>query len=239
LDNINSRVVAKLASVVLVHGREAVYVVSDLYGISETKLRVLHHGNYAHILKPSSIETDNKSRRFLFFGLIRPYKGIPELLRNFRALQSGAQLHIAGKVSDTSLQTEIRELAARDNRVTLSLSFVSDAELKRLLAWCQVVVLPYRDVFTSGSLLMALTAGRPVVVPRTGLVTEYANEECAFFYDPNDPLALQHALQKALVCDVIPEMANSALKQSANFDWNRIGAELAKIYREIVPHKQE
>ena len=239
LDRANSKFVAKLSSIVLVHGDAAVPIVRDMYSISETKLRVIHHGNYAHVLQAHSLIIDHKQRRFLFFGMIRPYKGVLELVRAFGSLSGCARLYIAGQVLDSGLQQELEDLVDMDDRVTIDPNFISNDELKRLLDWCDVVVLPFRDILTSGSLLMALTAGRPVIIPRAGLVTEYANEDCAFFYDQNDRQGLQHALQRALNCNDLKKMADAAMARSKDFDWVDIGAKLANVYRELVPLKQK
>ena len=237
LDRANSKFVAKLSSVVLVHGDAAVPIVRDMFSISETKLRVIHHGNYAHVLQASPI-MDHKQRRFLFFGMIRPYKGVLELVRTFSSLSGCARLYIAGQVIDSGLQRELEDLVDMDDRVTIDPNFISNDELKCLLSWCDVIVLPFRDILTSGSLLMALTAGRPVVIPRAGLVTEYANEDCAFFYEPNDQQGLQNALKQALDCNDLQNMAKVALNRSKDFDWVDIGAELASVYHELVPLKR-
>lgn len=238
LDMANSKFVAKLSSKVLVHGDAAVPIVRDMFGISETKLRVIHHGNYAHFLQAYSLNMDHKERRFLFFGAIRPYKGVLELVNSFRSLSGHARLHIAGQVIDSRLKRKLEEQVTADDRVTIDLKHISDDELKRLLAWSDVIVLPFREILTSGSLLMALTAGRPVVIPRVGLVSEYANEDCAFFYEANDQRGLQTALQSALHCDDLEKMAKAAISKSKNYDWVDIAAKLVGVYRELLPIKK-
>lgn len=238
LDMANSKFVAKLSSVVLVHGDAAVPIVRDMFSISETKLRVIRHGNYAHFLQAHSLTMNHKERRFLFFGVIRPYKGVLELVHGFRSLLGHARLHIAGQVIDSRLQRKLEEQVAMDDRVTIDPKQISNDELKRLLAWSDVIVLPFRDILTSGSLLMALTAGRPVVIPRAGLVSEYANEDCAFFYEVNDQRGLQIALQSALDCDDLEKMAKAALSQSKKYDWVDIGANLVGVYLELLPMKK-
>lgn len=232
LDRVNSIIVGRFANKVLVHGRTAICIVSTLFKIPKSKLRVIFHGNYAHVLQAATLEVDHLEKRFLFFGMIRPYKGVPELVRSFGSLQSNARLHIVGEAINSKLQQELEELVALDDRVTINPKSVSDDELKHLLTWSDVVVLPFRDILTSGSLLMTLTAGRPVIVPRVGLVTEYANEDCAFFYDPNDRQGLQNALQRSIDSSDLKMMADAALKRSTDFDWFNITAELASVYRE-------
>lgn len=239
LDRFNSIIVGRLATRVLVHGRASVSTISNLFKIPVSKMRIIFHGNYAHVLQATPLDLDHQEKRFLFFGVIRPYKGVLNLVHSFRSLSGDARLHISGQVLDSRLQRKLEEQVAMDDRVTIDPKLISNDELKRLLAWSDVVVLPFRDILTSGSLLMALTAGRPVVIPRIGLVSEYANEDCAFFYEANDQRGLQIALQSALDCDDLEKMAKAALSKSKNYDWNDVAAKLASVYRELLPMKKK
>ena len=103
------------------------------------------------LLARSSLE-ENASI-VLFFGQIRPYKNIPELIRVFSRLQrTDARLLIVGGVSNDRLEREVRE-AASDERVLLRLGPIPDDQLHRYLAAATLVVLPYREILNSGSAL--------------------------------------------------------------------------------------
>lgn len=232
LDRLNSRLVAREAHDILVHGDSVIPLVADELGIKPDKVKTIYHGNYAGIVRPQPPREPGNGVRFLFFGMIRPYKGIDNLLSAFQKISGPHQLHIAGMPKFDTLQHEIEAYAAQDpDRVTAELAFVPDARLEELFGWCDVVVLPYRDIFTSGSLLMAMTAGRPVIAPRAGLIPEYIDERAAFLYDPHDPQGLEQALAEAAQCSKLDEMAHHSAQRAEDFDWSSIGEKLVSIYR--------
>jgi glycosyltransferase involved in cell wall biosynthesis len=103
-----------------------------------------------------------------YVGLIRRYKGVDGLVRAFRGteqLLDGLSLHLAGNPSTKELAASITDLARPDPRITLKLAFISDEELVGIVTSSELVVLPYRFMHNSGGTLMALSLGRPVLVP--------------------------------------------------------------------------
>jgi beta-1,4-mannosyltransferase len=125
------------------------------------------HGHYRDWYAPHR-RSEPVPGRLTFFGLVRRYKGVDRLLTAFGDTAGSAdalQLRIAGRPSSTDLAGELTRLAADDDRVSLSLSFLDDAELVREVTAAELVVLPYREMHNSGGALTALSLGRPVLVP--------------------------------------------------------------------------
>lgn len=109
----------------------------------------------------------------LHYGLIRPYKSVPNLINAFRQLSpAGATLLIAGKVWDPELETEIRALTGEDDNIDLRLQWVPFDKTQLYFNACDLVVLPYRQILNSGAALLALGFDRPVLVPRIGAMPE-------------------------------------------------------------------
>lgn len=107
-----------------------------------------------------------------YVGLIRRYKGVDRLVRVFRGtekLMEGLSLYLAGNPSTKELAASITDLAGSDLRITLKLAFLSDEELVGIVTSSELVVLPYRFMHNSGGTLMALSLGRPVLVPDNGV----------------------------------------------------------------------
>lgn len=107
--------------------------------------------------------SDDGPREFLFFGKVAGYKGVEELLAAFADLQEGtpARLTVAGHCADADLRGRL----ARAGNVRLRLAHVPEQDLAGLLAGADVVVLPFREVTTSGSAELALSHARPLIVP--------------------------------------------------------------------------
>lgn len=115
--------------------------------------------------------------RLLFCGLVRPYKGVEDLLAAFADLDDPrAGLRVVGACPDADLAASIARRAADDPRAQVALAHVDDADLVDAVHRAQLVVLPYREMHSSGVLLLALSLGRPVLVPRTPVTDDLAAE---------------------------------------------------------------
>jgi glycosyltransferase involved in cell wall biosynthesis len=111
--------------------------------------------------------------------MIEPYKGVDGLLAAFSALPSAlnAQLTVAGECRDSSLKESLMEMARRSPRhVTLRFERIAEEEVSGLLGGADVIVLPYRKITTSGSAVLALSHGRPLIVPDLPGLTELPND---------------------------------------------------------------
>lgn len=125
------------------------------------------HGDYKQWL--SSYPTSEAiSGRFGFVGLIRRYKGVERLLESFTKIDEAnteISLQIGGNPSTDEIAQVVRELALRDERVSMELHFLTDAKMVEIVTSSELVVLPYHFMHNSGGLLMALSLARPVLVP--------------------------------------------------------------------------
>jgi beta-1,4-mannosyltransferase len=114
--------------------------------------------------------------RLLYFGMVRPYKGVEGLIEVFQRMNPEAsQLRIVGR-ADADLASQIHAVETSCPRISSDLSFVSDEQLVAEISASSLVVLPYRRMHNSGAILAALSVGRPVLAPRT-LVNEWLQEE--------------------------------------------------------------
>lgn len=137
------------------------------------------HGHYrdwfADVALPAPV-----SGRLLYFGLIRPYKGVEALLAGFCALDPqrapGLGLRIVGQPATEALRRRIDAAAAADARIGTRLAYVDDAALAHEIGQAELVVLPFRQMHNSGSVLLALSLNRPVLVPRTAANAALAAE---------------------------------------------------------------
>ena len=116
-------------------------------------------------------------RRLASVGLLRPYKGVDELLAAFGDLDDPqASLVVAGRPVTEDIGAQVRAAAARDPRVVVDLRHVDDADLVRWTTSASLVALPYRQMHNSGAALLALSLGRPVLVPANPVTDALAAE---------------------------------------------------------------
>jgi len=113
----------------------------------------------------------------LFFGLVRPYKGVERLLEAFGAIpDAGLRLRIVGRPSSAELARTIERAAGADDRIGARLEYVDDDVLADELGRAELVVLPYRELHNSGAALLALSLDRPVLLPAGPAVERLAAE---------------------------------------------------------------
>ena len=107
-------------------------------------------------------------------GALRPYKGTHRLLAEAVSWRPGNRRYlIAGACPDQTYRTRLQELAHRSGpQVRLRLGWISEADLGDYLAAADIAAFPFTAVDNSGSVLLALGAGLPIVVPD---IPEFAN----------------------------------------------------------------
>lgn len=115
--------------------------------------------------------------RVAYVGLIRPYKGVDDLVTAFRGVGvPGASLAVTGKTTTAELESTIRDLAADDPRIALQFGFVDEPAFVRAVTSAQLVVLPFRHMHNSSTVLAALSLERPVLVPDNNVNRALAEE---------------------------------------------------------------
>jgi len=178
-----------------------------------------------------SLGLDDGHGVILYFGVVRRYKNADGLIREFGALAAPqARLVVAGAPGNRDLEAEMTRLCAADSRVVSLLRRLTDAELVDLVDLCDVVVLPYRKILNSGSVLLALSLGKPVVAPRCGSLPELqANVGADWLFLYEGELSPQ-ILAKALNWGRAPRPALSL----AEYDWGAIAARTRDFCKDLV-----
>jgi glycosyltransferase involved in cell wall biosynthesis len=149
-------------------------------------------------------EAPEQACNLLFFGTIRPYKGLEDLVAAFDSLTEdqadGLWLTVVGETWEGwTLPLEMIERSPRADRITLVNHYVTDEEVAGHFQGADVVVLPYRRSSTSGPLHIATAMGLPTVVTAVGGLTEAAGDyDGVVFAEPADPAALAAALLQAV-----------------------------------------
>ncbi|GIF10056.1 sugar transferase [Actinoplanes teichomyceticus] len=137
--------------------------------------------------------------RLLYFGTIRPYKGLEDLIEAFGTLGPQYRLTVVGETWEG--WTRPAELIARSparDRITFVNRYVPDAEVNGYFAAADAVVLPYRRSSASGPLHIAMSHGLPVVVTSVGGLVEAAGSYSGtVFVRPADPGGLAAGIKGA------------------------------------------
>jgi beta-1,4-mannosyltransferase len=119
----------------------------------------------------------SRARMYVFFGAVRPYKGIDGLLDAFEKLEDpNAILIIAGQSSSPSTTTMLAEKAELDPRINLRLGYVEENALSEIIDAADRVVLPFVSYLHSGSLIRALSQGKVTITPETPFARNLRDE---------------------------------------------------------------
>jgi glycosyltransferase involved in cell wall biosynthesis len=225
---------------VVAHSEHGARRLRDVVGLDPDRVRVIHHGAFDYLTRlpkeePLPPELEGAGGPvILFFGLLRPYKGIDTLLEAFRKVE-GAELWIVGK---PRMDVEpLRRLAAEaPGRVRFLTRFVADAEIPPILRRADLVVLPYRDVEHSGVLYAALAFGKPLVLSAVGGFPEVAETGAARLVPPEDPQALAAVLHELLSDEAArKELAEAATRAATGpYSWDAAAAATLALSRELL-----
>lgn len=128
---------------------------------------VILHGHYIDWFAKMERSTAHPGR-VAFVGLVRRYKGLEVLFDAYEQLSaddSTVSLVVAGSPTSAEMAAEVRERAAGLPRTEVRLDYLSEQDYAREVTSAALVPLPYTHMHNSGSVLAALSLGRPVLVP--------------------------------------------------------------------------
>lgn len=232
-----ARRLASNASRLIVHSKSTLSELADSRIDTATAV-VIPQGSYIGRYQPSPSDPDRRAelglrgddRLFLFFGLIRDYKGVGDLLIAQRALGPHDQLCIVGRACDQSAARTL-DLASTLPRLHVREGRVPDDDVASWFSAADVVCFPFRRVTTSASVVLALSFGRPIVAPRLGALNDLP-PDVGYFYEPTDPLGLRRALadaSRAPAHDVL-RRGRTASEYAESLSWPMIAERTWQVY---------
>lgn len=225
---------------VVAHSEHSARRLREEVGLPADRVRVVPHGAFDYLTrlpeeKPLPAELAGaEGPVVLSFGLLRPYKGLENLLEAFGEVE-GAELWIVG---NPRMPVEpLHELAALTGaRVRFITRFVEDAEIPAIFRAADLVVLPYLDAEHSGVLYTGLAFGKPLVLSAVGGFPEVAETGAARLVEPGDTAALAATLRE-LIADPAgrEELAAAARAAAAGpFSWDEAARLTLDLYGELL-----
>jgi glycosyltransferase involved in cell wall biosynthesis len=183
---------------VVVHSRFDLEALTGTYPLAGVPAEVALHGPFDHHERvvPAARRAADGTCRLLFFGTIRPYKGLEDLIEAFARLPEGYTLTVVGETWEGwTLPAELIAASPAADRITFVNRYVADAEVDGFFAAADLVVLPYRRSSASGPLHIAMSHGLPVVVTAVGGLVEAAERYSGTtFVPPGAPDELAGAI---------------------------------------------
>lgn len=199
----------RLAGAFVVHSAFDRRLLEERYPLGRRPIVVIPHGPYEHYREereeprvPALRKAPADVLNLLFFGIIRPFKGLEDLVRAFDSIPEQEiwryWLTVVGETWEGwTLPAELIEWSRYRDRITFVNRYVHDRELDAFVRGADAVVLPYHRSSMSGPLNVAMAYGLPVVVTEVGGLVEAASAyPGAVFVPPRDPDSLRSAIQR-------------------------------------------
>ena len=243
--------VATVADQVVVMTEAARARLCDGFDVDESKVATIAHG--AAI--PSARAVPDRGGRpvILTWGLIGPGKGIERAIEAMRTLQDlpmrprylvAGQTHPKVLASHGESYRQARIEQAERHGISSSVFFDADyrdvASLTALIQSSQVVVLPYdsKDQVTSGVLVDAIAAGRPVVATAFPHAVELLSSGAGLVVDHDDPDAMGRALRSVLTRpELAANMAAEASRLAPNLGWSVVAGEYLHLADRLLAER--
>lgn len=233
------------SSAVIAHSRGSVEQLAAAH-LHPRRVRVIPHGSYLGTYPNVATRAEARDRLGIdadaftvaFVGRIERYKNVPALVEAFRALLAEhprSRLLVAGACYEPDLRRAV-EAAVEPvaDAVRISFDHVPDPDLQFYFAAADVAAYPFSAVSSSGSVLLGLSFGTPVIAPAVGALRDLP-AGVGLFYPPGRPGGLESCLRAAASRPAsLAEMGAAGLRYAGTLSWDRIAAQTASLYEEVL-----
>ena len=229
---------------VVAHSQHGAARLRDEVRLPAERIWVIPHGAFDYLTrlpeeKPLPEELEGaEGPVVLSFGLLRPYKGLENLLEAFGEVGE-AELWIVG---NPRMGVEpLHEMAALTGaKVRFVTRFVEDAEIPSIFRRADVVALPYLDAEHSGVLYTGLAFGKPMVVSAVGGFPEVADTGAARLVPPGDTGALAATLRELIGDEAAREELAAAARAAAAgpYSWDEAARLTMALYEELLAERR-
>jgi glycosyltransferase involved in cell wall biosynthesis len=244
------RRIYRMADVVIAHSQAGRKTLLDL-GLAPDHAVVVPLGHYLDLVdeaRPTAAMARQQlglpldAPVLLFFGQIKEVKGLDVLLRALPDLIERwpkLRLVIAGKVwkDDWARYANLIKELDLARWLELHLRHIADGEVPFFFAAADAVALPYRHVYQSAVLLMALSHACPVVATRVGGLAEVVRDgETGYLVPPQDPQALAVAASRLLsepqAARAMGQRGRALVKE--RHSWTHIATQIRQVYERAL-----
>ncbi|TXJ04379.1 MAG: hypothetical protein E6Q27_08245 [Aeromicrobium sp.] len=198
---------------------------------SGAPIETIVHGHSIDWFNTYSKQTAEPGR-VAYFGLIREYKGVLDLVQTFIETRESLTLSISGHPNSEELAHKISTIADTDERIEVTYGYIEEPDLVEAITRASLIALPYRELHNSGAALTALSLNRPVLVPRNestdALATEVGEQWVIRYDGPLTAELLAKSVHQA------PEIIASGTPDLSLRDWNLAGVQHAAVFAEAA-----
>lgn len=206
------------------------------YRIKSSNVDMSRLGIYTHLQNTSTIPPLVQGNYILFIGSLLPYKGAKYIVQAMDAINEkhpDIKLVIAGRgTPDFDIDPYLRK-----GQVVFLNRFITNEELKSLIAHSKFICCPYKDATQSGVVMSAFTLNKPVLVTKVGALHEAVlHNRHGMLVPPCDSKALADATDMMLTGDTLERMSENILQDYSQGErtWNAIAQGVINIYKKVT-----
>ena len=188
----------------IVHGNFAKSLLVEEFSVDPQSTHIVPHGTYGNFygtmpakeMAREQFNIPDSATVFLFFGNIKGYKGIFNLLSAFnklRAERDDVYLIIAGRVLDEDIMPKLVS-ECDDRNIVFRPGFIQNEEVATYFACADLCVLPYEAVLTSGAAMLSLSLRCPVLAPSIGVLPEIVTDNIGMLFKDFEEMELKLSL---------------------------------------------
>lgn len=237
--NLKNSLLTRLADQIIVHGKQQADVLCRQYHTPLKKINPIYLGPPEIFKKLSNHKWHSDERTILFFGRVRPYKGIDTLIGSAPLILANvpdARIVIAGAGDCPSIQQAAIEYP---DTFEIHNRFIYAEEVSRLFQKAALIALPYLDATQSGIIPIAYMFKRPVVATRVGSIPEVVEDgKTGLLVEPGDERSLADAIVRLLLSPDLRRSMGEAgnLKLQQGLSWKSIAEKTLKVYEFAMSH---
>jgi D-inositol-3-phosphate glycosyltransferase len=238
-----------MADAVIAHNSVSKNALIEKINLPESLISVVPHGNYIDLISHKPLKSEAKKalgidtdKVILFFGQIKKVKGLDCLLEALPSVlkqHPTAKLIIAGKMwkDDWGFYEKIIKTNELGPSIINHIHYIADEDVSNYYCAADIIALPYKEIYQSGVLLMAMSYKTPVVVSNIQGMTEVIrHNENGFVFKKNNPVDLAEKINNALLDqNNLTKIAEHGFEHmQKNYNWNEIGKKTVKVYIDLL-----
>ncbi len=223
MDRFLTKLTLKRGDYFILHSQKEVAELKSI--INEPRYRVNMHPTYgAFDFSGEEAAEDNTGRNLLFFGFVRPYKGLRYLLEAMKETDDDIRLRIVGDFGgDRQSYDDLIDSLGIGDRLEIHDEYVPDKQVEKYFKNCDAVVLPYIDATQSGIAQIAYGFKKPVIATDAGGLPEVVKDsETGIICKSADSKALAEGIKRFYLLRENIDFKANIEKDSYRFSWDQL-----------------
>ena len=240
LDIIVRHIIIFFCECIFTHGKYAAEQLEKRFPATKSKNIQIPHGNWIDHYGPVANKHEAKTQLsipedkfvLLVFGQLRAYKNIHRLINLIQnEQQHDVYLLIAGRFNSDAYKDSITELLNTEQQnIRLDAKFIPNEDVPLYLAASDIMVMPYSEILTSGTAVLAISYGLPIMSVQAGFLNDVITAQTGVFIkdtsDKSINAAILTAKQKSWTTDEI-------INHAENFTFTEAAKTMANAFRQI------